>query len=70
MEYNNLMKQAEDFNKKLHRTKDVNIADILTYEDRDAIADVITEVLTRTYGEPAGKDFKWSFSCEGYMEGL
>ena len=40
MEYNDLMKQAEDFNKKLHRTKDVNIADILTYEDRDAIAKI------------------------------
>ena len=30
-EYNDLMKQAEDFNKKLHRTKDINIADILTW---------------------------------------
>lgn len=52
------------------RTKTVNINDLLNYKDRDAIADVITKVLTRTYGEPAGKDFKWSFSCEGYMEGL
>ena len=40
-EYNDLMKQAEDFNKKLHRTKDINIADILTWEDRDAIANIV-----------------------------
>ena len=33
MEYNDLMKQAEEHNKKLHRTKDINIADILTWED-------------------------------------
>ena len=41
MEYNDLMKQAEDFNKKLHRTKDINVADILTWEDRDAIANIV-----------------------------
>ena len=41
MEYHDLMKQAEDFNKKLHRTKDINIADILTWEDRDAIANIV-----------------------------
>ena len=35
MEYNDLMKQAEDFNKKLHRTKDINVADILTWEDKE-----------------------------------
>ena len=52
------------------KTKTVNINDLLTYQDRDAIANVITEVLTRTFGSPAGKDFKWTFSCEGYMEGL
>ena len=37
MEYHDLMQQAEEHNKKLHRTKDVNIADILTWEDRDCL---------------------------------
>ena len=41
MEYHDLMKQAEEHNKQLHRTKDINIADILTWEDRDAIANIV-----------------------------
>ena len=51
MEYSDLMKQAEDFNKKLHRTKDVNIADILTYEDRDAIAKIVDNRVAKEYGD-------------------
>ena len=61
MEYHDLMKQAEDFNKKLHRTKDVNIADILTYEDRDAIAKIVDNRVAKEYGDMF--PFKWQFSC-------
>ena len=40
-EYDDLMQQAEEHNKKMHRTKDINVADCLTYQDRDAIAQII-----------------------------
>ena len=65
MEYSDLMKQAEDFNKKLHRTKDVNIADILTYEDRDAIAKIVDNRVAKEYGDMF--PFKWQFSCSGHF---
>ena len=59
-EYNDLMQQAEEHNKKLHRTKDVNIADILTWEDRDAIAKIVDNRVDKEYGEMF--PFKWQFS--------
>ena len=65
MEYNDLMKQAEDFNKKLHRTKDVNIADILTWEDRDAIAKIVDNRVAKEYGDMF--PFKWSFNVSGHF---
>ena len=65
MEYHDLMKQAEDFNKKLHRTKDVNIADILTYEDRDAIAMIVENSVAYEYGDMY--PFRWQFSCSGHF---
>ena len=65
MEYSDLMKQAEDFNKKLHRTKDVNIADILTYEDRDAIAKIVDNRVAQEYGDLF--PFKWQCSCSGHF---
>ena len=65
MEYSDLMKQAEDFNKKLHRTKDVNIADILTYEDRDAIAKIVDNRVAKEYGDML--PFKGQFSCSGHF---
>ena len=65
MEYSDLMKQAEDFNKKLHRTKDVNIADILTVVDRYWIARVIDARVKEEYGDMY--PFKWTFSCEGHF---
>ena len=37
MEYDDLMKQAEEHNKKMHRTKDINVADCLTYQDKTII---------------------------------
>ena len=65
MEYHDLMKQAEDFNKKLHRTKDVNIADILTYEDRDAIAKIVDNRVAKEYGDMY--PVKGQFSCSGHF---
>mgnify|MGYP001157171314 CR=1 FL=1 len=66
MEYSDLMKQAEDFNKKLHRTKDVNIADILTYEDRDAIAKIVDNRVAKEYGDMF--PFKWQMTIQGYFQ--
>ena len=64
-EYNDLMQQAEEHNKKLHRTKDVNIADILTWEDRDAIAKIVDNRVAKEYGDMY--PFKWQFSCSGHF---
>ena len=64
MEYNDLMKQAEDFNKKLHRTKYININDILTGEDRYWIARVIDARVKEEYGDMY--PFKWEFSASGH----
>ena len=64
-EYNDLIKQAEDFNKKLHRTKDINVADCLTWEDRDAIAKIIDKRVAKEYGDMF--PFHWSFTCEGHF---
>ena len=65
MEYHDLMKQAEDFNKKLHRTKDININDILTGEDRYWIARVIAARVKEEYGDMY--PFKWEFSASGHF---
>ena len=64
-EYNDLMKQAEDFNKKLHRTKDINIADILTWEDRDAIAKIVDHRVQQVWCDMYR--FKWQFTCSGHF---
>ena len=65
MEYSDLMKQAEEHNKKLHRTKDVNIAAILTYDDRAAIAKIVDNRVAKAYGDMF--PFKWQFSCSGHF---
>ena len=65
MEYHDLMKQAEDFNKKLHRTKDININDILTGEDRYWIARVIDARVKEEYGDMY--PFKLEFSASGHF---
>jgi len=64
-EYNDLMKQVEEHNKKLHRTKDINIADILTWEDRDAIAKIVDKRVAVEYGDMY--PFRWQFSCSGHF---
>ena len=64
-EYDDLMKQAEEHNKQLHRTKDINVADCLTYKDRDDIAKIIDARVAKEYGDMY--PFKWSFSCSGHF---
>lgn len=65
MEYDDLMKQAEEHNKQLHRTKDINVNDCLTYKDRDDIAKIIDARVTQEYGDMY--PFRWSFSCSGHF---
>jgi len=64
-EYDDLMKQAEEHNKQLHRTKDINVADCLTYKDRDDIAKIIDARVAKEYGDMY--PFIWSFSCSGHF---
>ena len=65
MEYDDLMKQAEEHNKQLHRTKDINVNDCLTYKDRDDIAKIIDARVSQEYGDMY--PFKWSFTCSGHF---
>ena len=65
MEYNDLMKQAEDFNKKLHRTKDINVADCFTREDKATISDIIDKPIAEEYGDMY--PFRWQLSCTGHF---
>jgi len=65
MEYTDLMKQAEEHNKKLCRTKDINVNDCLTYQDRDAIAQIIDKRVAKEYGDMY--PFHWSFTCSGHF---
>jgi len=64
-EYDDLLKQAEEHNRKLHRTKDINVADCLTYEDRDAIAKIVDKRVAEVWGDMY--PFKWQFSCSGHF---
>ena len=64
-EYNDLMKEAEEHNKQLYRTMDVNVCDLLTWQDRDAIANIVDERVAKEYGTKF--PFKWKFTCSGYF---
>jgi len=64
-EYNDLMKQAEEHNKQLYRTKDINVADCLTWEDRDHIAKIIDTRVAKEYGDMY--PFKWSMNISGHF---
>ena len=65
MEYDDLMKQAKEYDKELHRSKDINVADCLTFEDRDDIAKIIDARIAEEYG--TNYPFKWSFNCSGHF---
>ena len=64
-EYDDLMKQAEEHNKQLHRTKDINVADCLTWEDRNDIAKIIDSRVAKEYGDMY--PFKWSMNISGHF---
>ena len=64
-EYDDLMQQAEEHNKKMHRTKDINVNRCLTLQDRDAIAKIIDNRVAKEYGDMY--PFRWQFSCEGHF---
>ena len=64
-EYDDLMKQAEEHNKQLHRTKDINVADCLTWEDRNDIAQIIDARVAKEYGDMY--PFKWSMNISGHF---
>tara|TARA_R100001443_G_scaffold88275_1_gene94777 strand:- start:171 stop:329 length:159 start_codon:yes stop_codon:yes gene_type:complete len=48
-----------------YRTKDINVADILTWEDRDAIANIVDKRVAKEYGDMY--PFNWSFTCSGHF---
>ena len=64
-EYEDLMKQAEEHNKQLHRTKDINVADCLTWEDRNDIAQIFDARVAKEYGDMY--PFKWSMNISGHF---
>ena len=64
-EYDDLMRQAEEHNKQLHRTKDINVADCLTWEDRNDIAKIIDSRVAKEYGDMY--PFKWSMNISGHF---
>ena len=64
-EYDDLMRQAEEHNKQLHRTKDINVADCLTWEDRNDIAQIIDARVAKEYGDMY--PFKWSMNISGHF---
>lgn len=49
------------------RTKDINVCDLLDYKQRTKIADIIDAAITREYGKDIAENFKWMFTCEGYI---
>ncbi len=66
-EYNDLIKQAEEHTKQVYRTKDINVCDLLDYKQRTKIAEIIDAAIAKEYGEDIAENFKWMFSCEGYI---
>ena len=64
-EYNDLMQQAEEHNKKMYRSKDINVNDCLTPRDRDDIAAIIIKRVNAEYGDMY--PFHWNFECKGHF---
>ena len=48
------------------KTKDINVADILTYQDRETIAKVVDQRVAKEYGDMY--DFKWSMKVSGHFQ--
>ena len=64
MEYNDLIKQAQEHNKKM-TTKQINVCDLLSPRDRDIIANIIDNRVKEEY--PINNEFKWTFECTGHF---
>ena len=47
-------------------TKNINVADILTFKDREAIAKVVEQRVHTEYGDMY--DFKWSMKVSGHFQ--
>tara|TARA_B100000214_G_scaffold250998_1_gene184480 strand:+ start:522 stop:686 length:165 start_codon:yes stop_codon:yes gene_type:complete len=47
------------------KTKEINVADILTFKDREAIAKVVEQRVHTEYGDMY--DFKWQMSVSGHF---
>ena len=48
------------------QTKDINVADILTFEDRQAIANIVDQRVAKEYGDMY--NFKWSMKVSGHFQ--
>mgnify|MGYP003140450700 CR=1 FL=1 len=48
------------------KTKEINVADILTFEDRQAIAKVVSDRVSAEYGDL--HEFKWHMRVSGHFE--
>ena len=48
------------------KTKTINVADLLTYSDREAIAKVVEQRVHTEYGDL--HEFKWQMSVKGHFE--
>lgn len=64
-EYNDLMQQAEEHNKKMHRTKDINVCDLFTAQDKVTIAKIVDARVKEEYGDMY--QFQWTWECKGYF---
>ena len=47
------------------KTKDINVADILTFEDRQAIANIVDQRVAEEYGDMF--PFNWSMNISGHF---
>tara|TARA_B100000925_G_C21855543_1_gene407629 strand:+ start:383 stop:541 length:159 start_codon:yes stop_codon:yes gene_type:complete len=47
------------------QTKDINVADILTFEDRQAIANIVDQRVAKEYGDMF--PFNWSMNISGHF---
>ena len=52
--------------KRVMKTKDINVADILTHADREAIAKVVEQRVHTEYGDMY--DFKWQMNISGHFQ--
>ena len=51
---------------KMMTTKNINVADILTFEDREAIAKVVEQRVHTEYGDMY--NFKWQMKVSGHFQ--